>query len=536
MNWRTDLGLDDHSGTVDLEGRGLTLEQVGRVAKEGAIVRLAPGARDRMERSRAIVEAAIGRRDVVYGVSTGFGRLSDQVIPTEEIRALQINLLRSHAVGVGEAVSEEVARAIMLLRAHTLASGQCGVRPVLCEKLIEMLNSRVWPRIPSQGSVGASGDLAPLAHLGLVLVGEGEATRSQSEVSAPPVWEPSPDVLRGQGIEPIVLEAKEGLSLVNGTQFMTAIGALTLQRSMRLVEAAEIAGALSLEATLGTRVALRREIQEARPHPGQLTSGARLRTLLGDASDISRSHAKCGRVQDAYSFRCMPQVHGAVRDALEYVRGVIGIEINAITDNPIVFLAQNGDHEILSGGNFHGAPVAGALDFMAIAVTDLAAISERRIEALVDPVMSGLPAFLTENAGLRSGFMMHQVTAAALVSECKGLSHPASVDTIPTSANKEDHVSMGAWSAIKAGRIVENAERVVAIELLAAAQGIDLRRPLTSSEPLEEVHARIRSEIPRLIEDRPGDADIEALAELIRAGELLRVGGAFAGLASRVPE
>ncbi|MGH7565873.1 MAG: histidine ammonia-lyase [Gemmatimonadota bacterium] len=495
---------------IALDGQALSLEDVERVA-DGARVRLTPAARERMEASRAVVEAAISSGRAVYGVTTGFGRLADTAIPKDRLAALQVNLLRSHAVGVGEPLPARVARAVALLRANTLAGGRSGVRPVLCERLLDHLNAGVWPRIPSQGSVGASGDLAPLAHLGLTLIGEGEAWRDGAWVSAA-------DVIAEKGIEPLDLAPKEGISLINGTQVMTAVGALALLGAERLVESAEVAGALSLEAMRGTRAAFGAAIHDARPHPGQRASAARLRDLLGETSGIAESHAGCGKVQDAYSLRCMPQVHGAVRDALAHVRGVLEVEVNAATDNPLVFADGPAEEQIVSGGNFHGAPVASALDLLAIAVADLASISERRTHALMDPAFSELPPFLAPDPGLQSGFMMYQVTAAALVSECKSLAHPASVDSIPTSANKEDHVSMGVWAARKAAQAVENAERVVAIELLAAAQGIDFLRPLESSPPLESAHRAIRTRVPRLVEDRAGTQDIEAVTTLVREG------------------
>lgn len=505
------------SETLSLDGRGLTLEDVERVARDGVGARLSSGARKRMEASRAVVERALREGRTVYGVTTGFGRLSDQRIEPEQIEVLQINLLHSHAVGVGEALPEDVVRAMMLLRANTLAVGLSGVRPVVCERLIEILNAGIVPRIPAQGSVGASGDLAPLAHLALVLVGEGE-TRQMGR------WSPAAETLKAAGIEPLRLQAKEGLALVNGTQLMTAVGALALVGAERLVETAEVAGALSLEAMRGTRAAFREEIHAARPHPGQVASAARLRRLLGKTSEVAESHADCARVQDPYSIRCMPQVHGAVRDTLAHVRRVLEVEINAATDNPLVFAGGDSDDlpedRVVSGGNFHGAPVAAALDFLAIALTDLASIAERRVEVLMDPAFSGLPAFLARAPGLQSGFMMHQVTAAALVSECKTLAHPASVDSIPTSANKEDHVSMGAWAARKAARVLANAERVVAIELLAAAQGLDWLRPLATSPALEAAHRAIRQVADTYADDRPGAVDIEAAADLVRSGGL----------------
>jgi histidine ammonia-lyase len=498
------------SDPVVVDGRGLTLEDLERVARGPVPVALADAARERMAASRSVVERALAEDAVVYGVTTGFGRLSDQRIGPDEISALQINLLRSHAVGVGDPLPEDATRAMLLLRANTLAAGFSGVRSVLCERLLELLNAGVRPRVPVQGSVGASGDLAPLAHLGLVLIGEGEAWDGGG-------WRPAREVLEAAGIEPLELEAKEGLALVNGTQLMTAVGILALLGAERLVETAEVAGALSLEAMRGTRAALHPAIHAARPHPGQVASAARLRSLLGPTSAIGESHADCGRVQDPYSIRCMPQVHGAVRDALGHVRGVLEVEANAATDNPLVFA---GEGLVVTGGNFHGAPVAAAADFLAIALTDLASISERRVEVLMDPGFSGLPAFLAESPGLQSGFMMHQVTAAALVSECKTLSHPASVDTIPTSANKEDHVSMGAWAARKAALVLENAERVIAIELLAASQGIDWLRPLETSPALERAHASVRAVAAPYADDRPGAGDIEAAAELVRSGAL----------------
>ena len=377
------------TSSIDVDGRLLTLEAVEQVAR-GASVALAPAARKRMQASRAVIESAIERNEVVYGVTTGFGRLADTVIPADQFRELQLNLIRSHAVGVGDALPEPVARAITLLRAHTLAVGLSGTRPAVCERLLDLLNAGIWPRIPGQGSVGASGDLAPLAHLALVLVGEGEARIGAVRGGRPdPDWRDSAEVLLVAGVQPLDLDAKEGLSLINGTQVMTALGVLALLRAERLVEAADAAGALSLEATLGTRTAFRAEIHEARPHPGQLASASRLRELLGEQSELGLSHVDCDKVQDAYSFRCMPQVHGAVGDTLGHVRKVLEVELNSATDNPLVF--PRGTGTVLSGGNFHGAPVAAALDFLAIAVTDLASISERRIAAIVDPTTSGLP-------------------------------------------------------------------------------------------------------------------------------------------------
>lgn len=495
---------------IVVDGRSLSLEDVERVATGDARVVLDDGARERMFRSRQVVNDLVAGGHVAYGITTGFGKLSDRVIPESDLNELQVNLLRSHAVGTGPPFDAAVSRAIMLLRANTLALGLSGVRPVVCERLLELLNTGIVARIPSRGSVGASGDLAPLAHLALVVIGEGDVLGESGAMSAA-------SALELAGIEPLVLEAKEGLSLINGTQAMTAIGTLTLLAAERVLDAADVAGALSLEATCGTRSAFRAEIHTARPHAGQVMSASRLRELLGDASDISRSHENCGKVQDPYSFRCMPQVHGAARDAVRYARGVLETEINAGTDNPLVLDGEDGP-DVVSGGNFHGAPVAAALDFLSIGLTDVASISERRIEALIDSRESGLPDFLAAKPGLESGFMAHQIAAAALVSECKTLAQPASVDSIPTNAGREDHVSMGAWAARKAATVVEIAGRVVTIELIAAARGIDLRRPLRTSPELERVHAIIRDVVAPLEHDRAGSPDIERLAQHVEKG------------------
>ena len=482
-----------------------------------------------MQAARDVVRRALSEDRVVYGVTTGFGRLSDTRIPTERIAELQVNLVRSHAAGVGEPLSAETVRAMILLRANALATGRSGVRPLIVDRLIGLLDSGVIPHVPRQGSVGASGDLAPLAHLALVLIGEGRARLGNDK------WVDGETALARANLEPVRLQAKEGLALVNGTQLTTSIGALTLLRAERILQAVEIAGALSLEAIRGTRAALSEEVHAARPHPGQVESARRLRSLLGEASEIGDSHHECGRVQDPYSIRCMPQVHGTVRDALGYVRRTLEREVNAATDNPLVFaesggadpsgVERNENGRVVSGGNFHAAPVATALDLLAIVMVDLASISERRVNVLMDPDFSRLPAFLAPEPGLQSGFMMQQVTAAALVSESKGLAHPASVDSIPTSANKEDHVSMGPWAARKAERIVTNADRVVAIELLAAAQGIDLLRPLRTSPALESVHQVIREHVPRWTDDRSASADIEMVVEMVQGGSLARASG-----------
>jgi histidine ammonia-lyase len=504
------------AGPILLDGESLTLDGVEAVALGGATAALSPAARQRVARARGVVDGAVARNAVVYGVTTGFGNFAEVVIPQDKLAELQRNLVRSHAAGVGEPLDEAETRALMLLRANVLAKGYSGVRPETLDLLMAMLNARVHPVIPSQGSVGASGDLAPLAHLALALMGEGDCADGGARV-------PVADALGRRGLKPVSLEAKEGLALINGTQLMTAVAGLALAEAGRLARTADVVGAMTLDALLGTDVAFDPRIHAARPHPGQQASARNLRRLLA-GSAIRESHRGCGRVQDAYSLRCIPQVHGAVRDALGHAARVIGIELNAATDNPMVFADEG---ELLSGGNFHGEPVAMAADVLAIAVAELGAISERRTERLVNPALSGLPAFLTEDGGLRSGFMIAHVTAAALASENKSLAHPASVDSIPTSANKEDHVSMGVTAARKAARAVANTRRILAVEALAAAQAIDFRRPLTTSSALEAAHRRLRAAIPRYDRDRVMAPEIEAAAALVRAG-------AFADEAARV--
>ncbi len=446
---------------------------------------LAPQAREAVKRARAVVDRAVERDQVVYGVTTGFGNFADVVIPHDKLRELQLNLVRSHAAGVGAPLDEADTRALMLLRANVLAKGFSGIRPETLDLLIAMLNRGVHPVIPSQGSVGASGDLAPLAHLALALVAEGQSSYGGEVL-------PSAEALRRAGLAPVVLEAKEGLALINGTQLMTAVLGLALAEAQRLVRAADVVGALTLDALKGTDVAFDPRIHAARPHPGQAASARNLRRLLG-GSAIRESHRDCGKVQDAYSLRCIPQVHGATRDALAYVAATVSIEMNAATDNPMVF-AETG--ELLSGGNFHGQPVALAADVLAIALAELGAISERRTERLVNPALSDLPAFLTREGGLRSGLMIAHVTAAALASESKTLAHPASVDSIPTSANKEDHVSMGATAALKAARVVANTGRILGVEALAACQALEFLKPLATSKPLDAAYRRLRQVVP----------------------------------------
>jgi len=496
---------------IAVDGNSLTVEQVVAVADRSEPVELADGARRRVERSRAVVDAAAGGEAAVYGVNTGFGSFAEVRVPREALDRLQLNLLRSHAAGVGDPLPVRAVRAMLVLRANVLAKGYSGIRPQTLLALIDLLNRGVHPRVPARGSVGASGDLAPLAHLALVLVGEGETWDGTRAT-------PAAEALRAAGLRPVALAPKEGLALINGTQASTALLALTLDGAETLARAADIAAALSIDGLRGSTRPFDPRIHQARPFAGQIASAAAIRRLL-EGSAINESHKNCGRVQDAYSERCAAQVHGAARDALGFIRHVVEIEANAATDNPMVFA---GEGDIVSGGNFHGAPVAMAADLLVIALAQLATISERRAERLVNPTLSGLPAFLTREGGLQSGLMLAQVTAAALTSEIKVVAHPASVDTIPTSANKEDHVSMSMGAALKAGHALDLARRVLAVELLCACQAIDLLAPLTTSAPLRRAHARIRENVPALDEDRPPASDIETIARLIAAGEIER--------------
>ena len=505
-----------------ITGNTLTLEDVREVVEEQRTVLLEPDARQAVDRARAVIEDVVANDRLAYAVTTGVGKLSDVRIPPAENRTLQLNLMRSHAVGVGEPLSEAGSRAMMLLRANSLAKGCSGVRGVVIDTLCEMLNRRVHPVIPSQGSVGASGDLAPLAHLGLVLIGEGEAISQGKRMTGA-------EALKAAQIKPITLEAKETISLINGTQAMLALGLLAVLEAQVLAETADAIGALSLDVLKGTDAAFDARIHNARPHAGQVAVAANLRRLLA-GSEIHASHRDCARVQDAYSLRCIPQVHGAVRDTIGYCRSVFEVEMNSAVDNPLVFpekkqVGERSDSpvqgDIISGGNFHGEPLAFALDFLAIALSALAGISERRIERLVNPALSeGLPAFLAPGAGLNSGFMMPQVTAAALVSENKVWAHPASVDSITTSGNKEDFVSMGMTAAIKLQRVVQNTRNVLAIEALAAAQALDFVAPLKTTKLLEKVHAEIRAISPAIHEDRVLTQDLAAAAELVKSGRL----------------
>jgi histidine ammonia-lyase len=458
--------------SVVVDGRTLGIAEVEAVARHGAGVTLDASARDRVTEARRVVEDILASGEVVYGINTGFGKLAEVRISSDQLEQLQLNLLRSHSCGVGEPFEEDVVRAMLVLRANVLATGHAGCRPLVVERIL------------------ASGDLAPLAHLALVLVGEGEAVVDGERMSGG-------EALAGAGVEPLHLGAKEGLALINGTQASAAVGALAVADARRLLDAADVVCALTLDATAGTDAAFDPAVHAARPHPGQGVSAARLLNLL-IGSDIRESHRECGRVQDAYSLRCSPQVHGAGRDALEHAHRVVEIELNSATDNPMVFA----EGRLISGGNFHGAPIAAVFDYLASTLTDLASISERRLARMVDTALSGLPRFLSPDAGLNSGFMMVQVSAAALVSECKTLAHPASVDSIPTSAGQEDHVSMSTWAARKLARVVELTRQVLGMEYLTAVQALEFQRPLLTSPALEVAASRLREQVPRLEDDR----------------------------------
>jgi histidine ammonia-lyase len=500
----------------------VTLEAVYQVAVENRPLQLAAKARTGVERARAAVDTLVAGNQVAYAITTGVGKLSDVQIAGDQIRELQVNLVRSHAVGVGEALPIAETRAMMLLRANSLAKGYSGVRPIVIDTVCEMLNRGVTPFVPSQGSVGASGDLAPLAHLALALIGEGECIDENGKRI------PSANALQKAGIKPVILGAKEAVSLINGTQAMLGVGTLALLAAEILVDSADVIGGLSCDALKGTDTAFDERIHKARPHNGQTKTASNLRKML-DGSAIRESHRNCGRVQDAYSLRCIPQVHGAVRDTLAHCRRIFEIEANSAVDNPLVFLTSKSKNaDIISGGNFHGEPVAFALDFLAIALSALAGISERRIERLVNPSLSeGLPPFLAPGAGLNSGFMMPQVTAAALVSENKVLAHPASVDSITTSGNKEDYVSMGMTAALKLKRVVENARNVLAIEAMASAQALDFfldaDEPLKSSKRGQAAHSAIRHVCPTMEKDRVMYTDFARVSEMIRSGKLATI-------------
>jgi histidine ammonia-lyase len=513
---------------LHINGNDLTLSNVREVVYERRPVLLHPEARTAVDRARAVVEDLLEHDRVAYAVNTGVGQLSDVRIPADQIRALQINMMRSHATGVGEPLSEDVTRAMMLLRANSLAKGFSGVRAVVIDMLCELLNRGVHPVIPSQGSVGASGDLAPLSHLGLALIGEGETVYHGRRL-------PASNALREAGVKPLVLQAKETISLINGTQAMLAIGLLATMQAQVLVDSADVIGGLTVDAQKGTNVAFDERIHRARPHAGQELAAQHLRMMLEDSA-IRESHRDCGKVQDAYSLRCIPQVHGAVRDTLVHCRDVFEVEMNSAVDNPLVFPAERkvgapkplagapALGEVISGGNFHGEPLAFALDFLAIALSALAGISERRLERLVNPQLNeGLPPFLSPGAGLNSGLMMAQVTAAALVSENKVLAHPASVDSITTSGNKEDYVSMGMTAANKLQRVIDNTRNVLALEALAVAQAIDFLAPLKPGRRGQRAHAAIRAVTAPITADRILTPDFARVAELIANGKLADV-------------
>ncbi|HEX2329281.1 MAG TPA: histidine ammonia-lyase [Candidatus Angelobacter sp.] len=499
---------------VRINGNKLTLDELRDVVYERRPVLLEAEARVKVSAARAVVEKLVRENRVAYAVNTGVGKLSDVHIEPAQNRQLQVNLIRSHSCGVGEPLSTEETRAMMLLRANSLAKGYSGVRTEVIDLLCEMLNRGLHPVVPSQGSVGASGDLAPLAHLALAMIGEGEVVFENARMN-------SADAMKRAQVKPLIAEAKEAISLINGTQAMLAVGTLALLAAETLVATADVLGALTLDALRGTDVAFDERIHSARPHHGQSTVAANLRRLIA-GSEIRQSHKDCTRVQDAYSLRCMPQVHGAVRDTLDFCRKTFETEMNSAVDNPLVFVRMEDEGDVISGGNFHGEPLAFALDYLAIVLSALAGISERRIERLVNPALNeNLPPFLAPEAGINSGFMMPQVTAAALASENKVLAHPASVDSITTSGNKEDYVSMGMASAIKLKKVVANTANVLAIEACAAAQAIDFLSPLKTSPALQKAHAAIRKVSPRVDHDRVLARDFAELARLVLSGALL---------------
>jgi histidine ammonia-lyase len=505
--------------TITLTGDSLTLADLVVVARQGAQVRIAPDAAARADRSRAAIQRLVERGAAVYGVNTGFGRLASERIPSDNIRQLQRNLILSHASGMGDPLPPDVVRGMMLLRANVLLRPTSGVRPLLAERLAAMLNAAIHPVVPEQGSVGASGDLAPLSHMAMALIGEGDVDVGPPIIGgdAKPVRLPAGQALRDAGLDPIELEAKEGLAFINGTQAQSAILALVAHDARNLWRTAHAAAAMSIEALLGTPVPFEQRIHDVRPHRGQHRSAELLRELI-EGSEIRESHRTHDpRVQDAYSLRCAPQILGAVCDAIEFAAGVVEVELNAATDNPLVF----GD-EIVSGGNFHGQPVALALDVLAIALTTLAGVAERRIERMVNPDLSqGLPPFLTSNAGLQSGLMMVQITAASQVAECRVLATPASVQSIPTDANQEDFVPMSMVAAYKAQRILRNAQRVVAAELITAAQGLEFRKPLRPGRAVEEVYCRVREMVSPLTDDRSLTPDLERVTALVAQEALI---------------
>ncbi len=509
---------------VLLDGSTLTLDTLERIVRDRERVAIAPDAAARVRASRAVIDDHLARGTPVYGVNTGFGALADVAIPSDQLAALQLNLLRSHAAGLGDPLPVGAVRALMALRANVLAKGYSGIRLETLEALIALLNANVHPWVPARGSVGASGDLAPLAHLALVLVGEGEVMdeeRPRGSFSTSRARKTTPEVLSQAGLKPVTLAPKEGIALINGTQASTAVLALACTDASRLARAADIAAALTIDALRGSIHPFEARLHAVRPVPGQVASAANLWALV-EGSQLNQSHEKCGKIQDAYALRCAPQVHGSAREALDFAIRLTEIEANAATDNPMVF-ADTGD--IVSGGNFHGAPVALAADTLAIGLAQLSTISERRIDRLLTADESGLPPFLVRESGLHSGLMMAHVTAAALVSEIKMFAHPASVDTIPTSAGREDHVSMSMGAALKAAEVLSRSRAILAIELLAGCQALDLLAPLATSAPLQRVHQAVRKIVPTLTVDRPPAPDIEKISEMIATGEIERACG-----------
>lgn len=499
------------SNVLEILGTNLAIEDVWRVSQGESSVALGSSAKSQILESREYIESRIKKGDTMYGVNTGFGHFSDVAISSKQLVELQKNLIRSHSCGIGSPFSKEEVRAIMCLRANALSRGHSGIRVEVIEKILEFINQDLIPYIPSQGSVGASGDLAPLSHLALSLIGEGNLlTETQGKT-------PTTEILASKDVTPLELQAKEGLSLINGCQVMTAVGLLVCYRAQKMLALYDLAGALTLEALKGTRTAFDPLIAETRPHPGEAKTARNMLKLLGKTSPIAEAHIDCGSVQDAYSLRCIPAVHGAAKDTLSRVIAVLETEANSSTDNPLVFAEEN---KILSCGNFHGEPVAFQMDFLGIALSALASISECRIEKMINPAMSGLPAFLAPDGGLNSGMMIVQVAAASLVSENKILSHPASVDSIPTSADKEDHVSMGTIAARKAKQILENAEKILAMEILCACQGLDLLKPLKPSGVLLDVYDYVRTKVPFAEKDRVFSDDIEAVRLMIQNLEL----------------
>ncbi len=495
---------------ISIDGNSLTIDEVIKVCREFTKVSLNYRAVPGIEKSRNYVKKVLKEERVVYGITTGVGELANTLISSEDAEKMQENLIRSHATSVGEPFPEDVVRGIILLRANAVCKGFSGIRVVVIELLLELLNNRIFPYIPRQGSVGASGDLSPLAHLALVLMGEGECILNGKRV-------PSLSVLKNANLKPVKLQPKEGLALINGTQIMSSLGCLAVDDAEKLLKHAQIAGAMSLEALRGTSKAYDARIHAIRPHPGQMRCASNMRQLI-QSSEIVASHKNCEKVQDAYTLRCIPQVYGAVMDTIKYVKGVFSIEINSATDNPLIF---DDPEEAISGGNFHGEPLAFALDFLGIAMAEIGNISERTADRLVNPHVSGLPPFLAEDSGLNSGYMIAQYTAAALVSENKILAHPASVDSIPTSAGQEDHVSMGPIAGRHAVDIIHNVEQIIAIEMLAAAQGIDFQKELKPGAGTYAAWQEIRKHIPHLSEDRVMYPDMEKMLGLIKEGNIL---------------